>query len=320
VAAILSVVVVVPKSAAAEGPAPRGIEIVAATVGHEPIYAQEIEPLLRKVTGSRQVAPSALPLLKAQLLEEVVNRRLVLAYASREEGDSLRAEVDKALSELKSELAARRRTLDDYLRQHQVTKAQLRRQLAWTVIWPKYRARYVTDERVAAYFQAHRRELDGTQLAVSHILFETEPGAGPDDRTQLMEKARGVHRAILAGETTFADAARKHSAAPSAAEGGRVGLIGRHGPMVEPFSRAAFALEVGQTSEPVETFFGIHLIRCEAIQPGSKKLTDVRAQVEVALARELIERIAQFERSRTPVEYSGNAPYLEPKTRQLIVP
>jgi parvulin-like peptidyl-prolyl isomerase len=312
--------VAVPRTTAAERQAPRGREIVAATVGGEPIYAEEIEPLLRKVTGSREVAPAALPLLKAQLLEQIVNRRLVLAYASREEGDAFRAEVDKALGELKSELGARRRTLDDYLRQHEVTEAQLRRQLAWTVIWPKYRSRYVTDEKVAAYFQAHRRELDGTQLAVSHILFETEPGAGPDDRTQLLEKARAVRGAILAGETTFADAARKHSAAPSAADGGRLGLIGRHGPMVEPFSRAAFALEVGQTSEPVETPFGIHLIRCDAMRPGTKKLTDVRAEVEGALARELIQKIAQFERRRTPVEYSGSVPYLEPGTLQLVRP
>jgi len=41
--------------------------------------------------------------------------------------------------------------------------------------------------------------------------------------------------------------------------------------MDEAFSRAAFALQTGQISPPVRSPFGVHLIRCEAIKPGTEQ-------------------------------------------------
>lgn len=57
----------------------------------------------------------------------------------------------------------------------------------------------------------------------------------------------------------FAKLAEKHSACPSGKKGGDLGEFG-HGMMVPEFDKAAFALEVGQISDPVKTDFGYHLI------------------------------------------------------------
>lgn len=61
------------------------------------------------------------------------------------------------------------------------------------------------------------------------------------------------------GEVEFADAARLVSDCPSSDDGGDLGRFPR-GAMVPAFEQAAFDLEVGQVSGPVETPFGYHLI------------------------------------------------------------
>jgi len=58
----------------------------------------------------------------------------------------------------------------------------------------------------------------------------------------------------------FEHLAREFSTCPSSAEGGDLGEFGR-GAMVPSFEEAAFALRVGETSAPVRTQFGFHLIQ-----------------------------------------------------------
>ena len=59
---------------------------------------------------------------------------------------------------------------------------------------------------------------------------------------------------------SFADLAAKFSKCPSSKNGGDLGEFGR-GRMVPAFEQAAFALNVDQVSEPIQTRFGYHLIQ-----------------------------------------------------------
>ena len=81
------------------------------------------------------------------------------------------------MAALRPRLSAEGQTLDDYLRRQSLGRDALRRQVAWGLVWDKYLAKYLTDARVAAYFEAHRREFDGTEMAVSRILLRPLPGA-----------------------------------------------------------------------------------------------------------------------------------------------
>lgn len=59
----------------------------------------------------------------------------------------------------------------------------------------------------------------------------------------------------------FADLAKELSLDTGCGKrGGDLGYFGR-GKMVKPFETAAFALSVGQISEPIKTEFGYHIIK-----------------------------------------------------------
>ncbi len=64
----------------------------------------------------------------------------------------------------------------------------------------------------------------------------------------------------LSEGTSFEDLARDFSKCPSGKNGGSLGEFGR-GMMVKPFEEATYALGVGETSGPVQTQFGYHIIK-----------------------------------------------------------
>lgn len=99
------------------------------------------------------------------------------------------------------------------------------------------------------------------QVSASHILVmhEDSPRSSEtrsrEDALALIEEAKGR----IADGTEFGELATDVSDCPSASDGGSLGSFGR-GSMVRAFEDAAFALEVGETSDIVETEFGYHLI------------------------------------------------------------
>jgi len=310
---LLSCVVLAVPCAAAD-------DVLVAAVGNDPIYARHVDRVLEQITGGGQVDRAVLPAVKAQVLAEIIDRRLVLAYARRTGTGAPPEQVEAALQAMVSQLAAEKRSLADELAKRGMAEADLRRQLAWNLTWPKYLARYATEARLEQHFAAHRPEFDGTELSVSHVLLAPPPGAGAGAIDELIRRAEAIRRQIDSGELTFEEAARRYSSGPSREQGGRLGLITRHGSMVESFSRAAFALGPGQISRPVTTRFGVHLIRVDEIRPGKKQLADVAEQVEESLARELMRKLADHERAHTPVRFTGRGSYFKPGSGELVTP
>jgi parvulin-like peptidyl-prolyl isomerase len=306
--------------ASAQDEPPVGRDAVVAIVGGEPVLRSEVERLLETAVRGQEVDPAALPVFQARVLSELIDRRLVLAYARRTNSAPSEAEIEAALAQLQARIAARGRSSDEPLDEESTGDGDLRRRVTWNLAWEKYLARYRTEERIATYFREHRREFDGTEISVSHVLLRPAAGDGRKAVDALVDQARSIRAEVVSGELSFDEAARRHSDAPSAGEGGQLGLIGRRGPMVESFSRAAFALEAGQVSRPVTTRFGVHLIRCDQVKPGSRSLDEVRKELEAALARELLEKLARVEQRHTPVEFTGAWPYFKPGTRELVVP
>ena len=86
------------------------------------------------------------------------------------------------------------------------------------------------------------------EIRASHILVKTE------------DEAKNLYDEIISEKISFEDAAMENSLCPSGQVGGDLGFFGK-GMMVKPFEDAAFSLEIGEMSSPVQTQFGWHLIK-----------------------------------------------------------
>ncbi len=99
------------------------------------------------------------------------------------------------------------------------------------------------------------------QIRASHILImHADAGSGSSERSRpdALKEINDVKRRLAAGED-FADLAAETSDCPSGQDGGDLGSF-RKGAMVPTFEQAAFALDVNEVSDVVETEFGYHLI------------------------------------------------------------
>jgi hypothetical protein len=269
--------------------------------------------------GNKKPGGDRLPMLQAQVLEGIVSQRLVLAYARRMGDAPSAAELAKAKKELQIRLMAQGRRVSDVLKTESISENDLERQVLWKIVWDRYLAKYRTPQRREIWFQNHHADLDGTKMVVSSILLRPAAGAGLKEIEALEKQAESIRAEITSGKLDFAAAAKKYSAGPSGKQGGRIGKIGRYDPQDESFSRAAFQLKAGEISPPVRTPFGVNLIRCDEVVPGTKTLSDLSGPIDEALAKELLDSISQFERKQTPVKYTSAWPHFKPGTRELEV-
>jgi len=271
-------------------------------VDGQPITDREVERELARVVGQRELTPAALAQLREATLARLVDRTLVAQYLEQNRFGAKDQEIERELQRIRKRLEQQQLTPDQYLQRSGLTQDELRRTVAWQIAWPRFLERHRTAENLERYFQQHRRDFDGTQVVVAHILLRVESADDPHSRAAAISAAEKLRSRIAAGELTFADAARQHSVAPTAADGGRIGSIERHQPMPEPFAQAAFALEPGQISPPVVTAFGVHLIQSLEVQPGTKRWQDVREELEAAVVQYLFRWVADQQRQRVKSE------------------
>lgn len=119
----------------------------------------------------------------------------------------------------------------------------------------------VTDAEIRQYYEAHKSELERPGRAVVSVVTIPRTVSAADSAA-VRARIAALREEILKG-AKFEDVARRESAdSVSGANGGSLGSGGR-GRFVDPFEKAAYALTPGQLSDPVETQFGVHLIRVD---------------------------------------------------------
>jgi peptidyl-prolyl cis-trans isomerase SurA len=290
---------------------------VVARVNGESIAAGEVRRVVDALWKDRTVDESRRRVLEAEALEQLIDRRLVLGYLSRRGLGLNRQEVRLAVQRFERRLDQQGVELADYLKKGGIQLKDLDRRFAWQLGWQRYLDRYLTDDNLAKFFQQHRRDFDGTEVRVAHVLLAAKAGGGREQLDAALKRAAEIRQEITSGELSFEAAAEKYSEAPTAKWGGDIGFITRHNMMPEPFAAAAFGLQPDEISLPVVTPFGVHLIKCVEVKEGKKKWTDVRDRLVPACNRYLFQWIAGRERGGATIEYTGAGPHFKPGTKEL---
>lgn len=135
----------------------------------------------------------------------------------------------------------------------------------------------VTDEAVRASYDEQAAKVESEERArARHILVATE------------EEAKDIAARLAKGED-FEALAKELSLDGSKQYGGDLGYFTAE-EMVPAFSEAAFALEVGEVSDPVKTEFGWHVIKLEDRRTGgAQPFEDVENSIRMVLLRQAVQ-------------------------------
>ncbi|MBR6411782.1 MAG: peptidylprolyl isomerase [Alphaproteobacteria bacterium] len=209
-----------------------------------------------------QLADMPFEVIYPQLLQAMVDSR-VLRMAADKAGTIKRKEVQKALELAHEEVIA---------------KAYLEEEL-------KKRA---TTERLKALYESEiKKARPVEEIHAKHILVKTE------------QEAKNILIRLRAGGS-FAMAANKYSL-DRAAQDGDLGYF-TEDDMIPEFSRAAFALQKGQISEPVQTPLGWHLILLEDRRMAEPPaFEDVKEELKELLMKQDVSKVLADERAKLKV-------------------
>jgi peptidyl-prolyl cis-trans isomerase C len=127
------------------------------------------------------------------------------------------------------------------------------------------------------------------EVRARHILVKTE------------DEAKKVAKEI-AGGADFAESAKKYSQDSGGEGGGDLGYFTK-GQMVKAFEDAAFALEKGKVSAPVQSEFGWHLIKVEDKRDRQPPTFDeVKDQITASLIQAKLQSTVQEMREQAKIE------------------
>ncbi len=176
-------------------------------------------------------------------------------------------------------------------RQDYMTPAQVRVQ--YLMLTPEALADKVKVDEAAArqYYEANlARFREPEQRRASHILIKADASIDAQARQAARARAEQLLQEVRANSARFAALAKQHSQDPVSAEhGGDLGWFTRE-TMVKPFADAVFSMQPGEIRGLVQTEFGYHIIRLDAITPGSQLGF---AMVKDELMKELRQQEAQ---------------------------
>ncbi len=239
---------------------------------------------------------------KADLEQLIENELLRQFLADR------RAEVDPqrlaaAVKAAKEQLKRENRDPDKLVSNSRLLDSLLRRELSLPMAWQVHLGRVLTQQTIRDEFERHKSEFDGSEVRASQIFLKLPANADATAVQAAHEKFARIRAEIVAGKIGFADAARRESQAPSAADGGDVGWFAFRGKMPPEICKVVFRLKPGEVSAPFRTKFGLHLYTVTKVRPGNLNLEDVRASVIARMSRNLWEQFALQAHKTAKIEW-----------------
>jgi peptidyl-prolyl cis-trans isomerase C len=254
--------------------APRAV----ALVNKEPISEDALRRELAQSRASGGEGEGRMDLLRRRVLEEMIDRALLLQQARARSIVIGQDQVERAFLRVRSEYPGTH--FDDLLAQERLSQAELKARLQDQLtierlfneeVFPRIS---VSEEEIARYHAEHAKEFESPEVA--HVL-------------QLVvssrEEAQRLRAEIARRPASFAEVARRASIAPEGKNGGDLGFIGRGSGYPEVFD-VCFSLPLNAVSEVTPSPYGFHLFKVVERRPAAKRtLEEARGEIAAKLAR-----------------------------------
>jgi len=239
-----------------------------ATVNGEAVTRGQWESLLSEDYG-------------AKALRELIEERVIVQEAHRLRISVVAAEIDRRIAQMKTDYPDDA-AFDAMLRDRGLSLAGLKREVKRDLLLGKIvdLMAKVTDEQVAGYYRSHAGEFSKPTRV--HLFMITTD----DPRSAFLAAER------LAKNEDFAAVAKDLSKDQFAEKGGDRGWVAAEEVEPETVRVAAFALEPGARSEPIEAGGKVYVLWAKERQPGSV--------VALANAREEIRERLRAEKGASP--------------------
>ena len=243
------------------------IDKVVAVIDNEIILQSELDFQAAVYASQRGMDPKS-PELRNQILNAMIDEKLVYAQAELDSIVVTDAEVaqriEYQISVLKQQYGSEASIETMYGMSLEKIKRELREDVRKNLMVQRLREKNfapveASRREVEEFYQTYKDSLGmiPEKLRIYHIF--RNPKTTDKVKVQYREFAQAVLDSIKQG-ASFEEMAKKYSEDPgSKAYGGDLGFV-KKGVFYPQFEAAAFALEVGQMSDVVETPVGYHII------------------------------------------------------------
>ncbi|UCE17830.1 MAG: peptidylprolyl isomerase [Gemmatimonadota bacterium] len=316
------------------------LDRILAIIDEEIILLSDLNEALQQAAVQLELNPQndreKIEQLRTELLNRMIDEKVLLVKATEDTIEVKDNEVEQTLENRIQQM------IDQYGSEEAFNKELLRYGLTLKDLKKRYRDEIrnellaervmqlkiadidISRREVEEFYATYKDSLPEQQEAVriAHLLLEAKPG--DDVKREALGRIQDILNESKAG-ADFAKLAEQYSEGPSASVGGDLGFFGP-GTMVPEFERAAFALDVGEVSQIVETQFGYHIIKLEEKRGNEIRVRHILIKMETGLedeerAKEDIEnlkaRIDQGEDFGALVREYSEDPTTAPKGGEL---
>jgi peptidyl-prolyl cis-trans isomerase SurA len=244
------------------------LDRVVATVDNDLILESELNAQVQFYALNNKVDP-ATPGLRAQVLQTMINEKLVVAKAIEDSvtvtDEEVQQQMDQVIQQRVQQYGSEARLEEMYGMPLSRIKREFRDDLRKNLLAQRLQQQHLGNTNVGRFeVEDFYRTYKDSLPRVPEECDLSEIGIAPkaDERAKAATRARlqGILDSVRNG-ADFPAMARRYSQDPgSAAQGGDLGFV-RRGMFVKEFETAVFSMADGQISEIVETEHGLHIIQ-----------------------------------------------------------
>jgi peptidyl-prolyl cis-trans isomerase C len=290
-----------PAAAPAEKPVPAELPDPVARVNGEAISKADFQRAVQTVEANAggAVPPDQRDRVYRGVLDQMIGYRLLIQETKTRKLVVADTELNQRISQIQSQFPSEE-AFKQALTQQNVTLEQLRDNarndlLVGNMLQTEVGSKTtVTPAEIDDFYKKNPTQFQRPErVRASHILIGFPENADEAAKNAARAKGAEILKEVKAGKD-FAELAKQHSTDPgSGPNGGDLGFF-QQGQMVPPFDKAAFSMKPGETSDLVETNFGVHIIRVVDRQPaGTVPLDEVRPQVQQYLEGQARQRVTR---------------------------